>query len=112
MVNLIEYIKSIITNFGEEITVVQTSPAVDHLFTVRDELLAKPLLEEQGRAFHHAMTQLLFLSARAQCKIQPATAFFEDMGKMSPDEDDWGNVKRLLGYLFISCPKHAPNLLG
>jgi hypothetical protein len=62
MANMIEYINSIITNFPEEITVVWTSLSVDHLFIVREELLAKPLLEEQARAFHHATAQLLFLS--------------------------------------------------
>ena len=66
MINMIEYIKNIITDFPEEITAIRTSPAVDHLFTVRDEALAKPLLEEQPRAFHHTMAQLLFLSARAR----------------------------------------------
>jgi hypothetical protein len=50
MVNMIAYIKSIITNFLEEIMAVQMSPATDHLFTVRDKLLAKPLPEEQARA--------------------------------------------------------------
>ena len=54
---------------------MRTSPAMDHLFTVRDKSLAKPLLEEQARAFHHASAQLLFLSAGARHDIQPATAF-------------------------------------
>jgi hypothetical protein len=54
---------------------MRTSPAMDHLFTVRDKSLAKPLLEEQARAFHHASAQLLFLSAGARHNIQPATAF-------------------------------------
>jgi hypothetical protein len=30
-----------------------SNTAMDHLFTMREELLAKPLLEEQARAFHH-----------------------------------------------------------
>ncbi len=75
MINMIEYIKNIITNFPEEIMAIRMSPAADHLFTVRDESLAKPLPEEQARAFHHASAQLLFLSARARCDIQPTTAF-------------------------------------
>jgi hypothetical protein len=65
---------------------------------VRDEALAKPLLEEQPRAFHHTMAQLLFLSARARRDIQPATAFLTTRVRCR-DEDDWGEVKRLLGYL-------------
>jgi hypothetical protein len=65
MVTMMEYIKNIIKDFPEEITGIKMSPAADHLFTVRDPSLAKVLLEEQAMAFHRAMAQLLFLSARA-----------------------------------------------
>jgi hypothetical protein len=65
VVNMVEYIKNIITNFQEEIIATQTSPAADHLFMVWSETKVKPLPEEQAMAFHHAMVQLLFLSARA-----------------------------------------------
>jgi hypothetical protein len=75
MINMIKYIKGIINDFPKEIIVTQTSPAANHLFTVRDPSLAMPLPEEQARAFHHAAAQLLFLSARARQDIQPATAF-------------------------------------
>ncbi len=37
VVNMVEYIKNIITNFLEEIIATQTSPAADHLFTVWSE---------------------------------------------------------------------------
>ncbi len=37
MVNMIEYIKTIINDFPEEIIETRASPAADHLFTVRDE---------------------------------------------------------------------------
>jgi hypothetical protein len=33
-INMIEYIRNIISNFPEKITAVQRSPAADHLFTV------------------------------------------------------------------------------
>jgi hypothetical protein len=57
-----------------------------------------PLPEEQARAFHHSTAQVLFLSARARHNIQPCTAFLTTREK-SPDEDNWGKLKRLLGYL-------------
>jgi hypothetical protein len=98
MVTMVEYIKDIIKDFPEEITGTKTSPAADHLFTVRDPSLAKTLLEEQAMAFYRAMAQLLFLSARVQQDIQPATAFLTARVRL-PDEDDWGKVKRVLGYL-------------
>ncbi len=70
----------------------------DHLFTVRDKSLAKPLSEEQARAFHHTMAQLLFLSNRAQRDIQLERVFLTTRVRC-PDKDDWGKVKRLLWYL-------------
>ena len=54
MIHMIEYIKTIIDDFPEEIIATKTSPAADHLFTVKDESLATPLQEEQAMAFHHA----------------------------------------------------------
>jgi hypothetical protein len=98
MINMIEYIKNIIADFPETITAIRTSSAADHLFTMRDKSLAKPLPEEQARAFHHMMAQLLFLSTRAQQDIQPAMAFLITRVQC-PDKDDWGKVKRLLRYL-------------
>jgi hypothetical protein len=98
MINMIECIKNIIANFPEEIMAIRRSPAMEHLFTVRGTSLSMPLLKEQARAFHHASAQLLFLSTRAQCDIQPATPFLTTRVRC-PDEDDWGKVKQLLGYL-------------
>ncbi len=66
MINMIEYINNINTNFPEEFVAIRTSQAVDHLIIVRDKSLAKPLPEEQARAFHHASAQLLFLNAWAR----------------------------------------------
>jgi hypothetical protein len=65
---------------------------------VKDKSLAKLLLEEQARAIHHASTQLLFLSTRARWDIQSTTAFLTTQVRC-PDENDWGKVKQLLGYL-------------
>ena len=75
MVTMMEYIKTIIKDFPEEITGSKASPAADHLFMVRDPSLAKVLPEEQAMAFHRTIAQLLFLSARVWQDIQPATAF-------------------------------------
>jgi hypothetical protein len=100
MVTMMEYIniKNIIKDFPEEIVGTKTSPAADHLFTVRDPSLVKVLPEEQAMAFHRTTAQLLFLSTRAWRDIQPATAFLTTRVRL-PDEDDWGTVKRVLSYL-------------
>jgi hypothetical protein len=107
MVTMMEYIKNIIKDFPEEIVGTKTSPAVDHLFTVRDPSLAKVLPEEQAMAFHRTTAQLLFLSARARRDIQPATASLTTRVR-SPDKDDWGKVKRVLSYLkgTLHMPPH------
>jgi len=98
IVNMTKYIGTILADFPEEITGTRTTPAANHLFDVRDEAGAQPLPEEQAREFHHAVAQLQFLSARARQDIQPVTAFLTTRVK-SPDEDDWGKLKRLLQYL-------------
>ena len=93
---MMEYIKNIFKDFPKEFTGTKMSPAADHLFAVRDLSLA----------FHQAMAQLLFLSARAWRDIQPATAFLT-MQVRSPDKDDSGKVKRVLSYLrrvLCTCP--------
>jgi hypothetical protein len=98
MINMIKYIKNIIANFLEKIVAIRTIPPADHHFTVRDESLAKPLPEEQARAFHHASAQLLFLSTRARHGIRPATKVLTTQVRF-PDEDDWCKVKQMIGYL-------------
>jgi hypothetical protein len=108
-INMIEYIKNIIADFPEEIASIKTSPAQDHLFTVQDPSKAQLLPEEQAMACHHATAQLLFLSARARRDIQPVIAFLTTQVQ-APDEDDWGKVKRVLGYL--KGTMHMPLILS
>ena len=61
--------------------------------------MAKKLLpEEQERAFHHAVAQLLFLCMRARPDIQTAVSFLTKRVR-APDEHDWNKLKRVLKYL-------------
>ncbi len=80
------------------ITGKAATPAADHLFTVRDEKEARALEEERALVFHHTVSQLLFMLARARRDIQTAVAFLTTRVK-SPDEDDWRKLKRVLKYL-------------
>ncbi len=109
MVTMIEYIKNIIKDFPEEITMTNMSPATDHLFMVRDPSLAKLLPEEQAMTFHHVMAQLLFVCVRAWQDIQPVTAFLT-MWVRSLDGENWDKVKRVLGYLKSTL--HMPLILS
>lgn len=88
-ISMVDYTKGIIDSFPEEISGEVASPAPNHLFLVRDELLAKKLPEEQAVHFHHTVAQLLFLSTRARRDIQVAVAFLTTRVQ-SPNEDDWG----------------------
>ena len=68
-ISMIKYLKKIFIEFPEEITKTAETPAGEHLFKVASEDMAKLLPEEQARAFHHAVAQLLFLCMRAMPDI-------------------------------------------
>jgi hypothetical protein len=95
---MITYLKNVIEQFPEEISGRASSLAAEHLFAVRDKSEARVLEEERALAFHHMVAQLLFMCTRAQRDIQTADAFLTTRVK-SPDEDDWGKLKRVLKYL-------------
>ena len=84
--------------FLEQIVGRAATPAGERLFDIRDEKEARPMEEERATAFHHTTAQLLFMAARVQRDIQTAVAFLTTRVK-SPDEDDWGKLKRVLKYL-------------
>jgi hypothetical protein len=80
------------------ITGKAVTPAVDHLFTIRDEKETRLLEKERALAFHHTVVQLLFMLMRARRDIQTAVAFLMTKVKC-PDKDDWGKLKQVLKYL-------------
>eukprot|EP00804_Cyclotella_cryptica_P029403 CCRYP_013361-RC/>CCRYP_013361-RC protein AED:0.41 eAED:0.27 QI:0/-1/0/1/-1/1/1/0/407 len=90
------YTREVIDGFPEVITGSAATPAADHLFQTREDGCKLP--EEQASAFHRTTAQMLFLSGRARRDIQTAVAFLTTRVK-SPDEDDWGKLKRVLRYL-------------
>ena len=97
-VSMIKYLKSVINEFPEIIKERAATPAHDKLFVIRDKKEARPLKEDQALAFHHTVAQLLFVATQARQDIQTAVAFLTTRVK-SPDEDDWGKLKRVLKYL-------------
>jgi hypothetical protein len=96
--DMIPYITKIIADFPEKITGVASSPAADHLFKIHPPDEARILPESQAITFHHTTAQLLYFSPVRQ-DIQTAVAFLATCVK-TPDEDDWGKLKRLPKYLF------------
>jgi hypothetical protein len=97
-VSMVNYLKNVIEAFPEQIVGRAATPAGERLFDIRDEKEAKLLEEERAIAFHHTTAQLLFMVTRARQGIQTAVAFLT-MRVKSPDEDDWGKLKRVLKYL-------------
>ena len=99
---MIKYIDKVFADFLEVTKKPSSTPAADHLFSIRDpeetEKLGKWLNEEQAQHVHHAVAQLLFLSVRARRDIQTAVSFLTTRVR-KPDEDDWGKLKRVLQYL-------------
>ena len=95
---MIKYLKNIINEFPELIKGRAATPAHGKLFVIRDDKEARKLNEEQALAFHHTVAQLLFMATRVRRDIQTAVAFLTTRVK-SPDEDNWGKLKRVLKYL-------------
>jgi hypothetical protein len=95
---MFKYLNNVIEDFPEIICRRAAMPAHDKLFEIRDNEEAKKLNKEQVFAFHHTVAQLLFMATRARRDIQTAVAFLTTRVK-SPDEDDWGKLKRVLKYL-------------
>jgi hypothetical protein len=97
-ITMIDYLKGVINNFPEEITGTAMSPATKNLYDVRPNEERTVLGEEQARAFHHAVAQLLFATARVRKDIQRTVAFLTTR-VASPGEYDCIKLKRLLKYI-------------
>jgi hypothetical protein len=85
--SMIPYLKGAIAEFPELNKGIAATPATEHLFTVQDEKEARPLKEERALAFHHTVTQLLFMATRTRHDIQTTVAFLTTRVK-TPDKDD------------------------
>ena len=79
-------------------TSTAATPAGELLFQTRDTKDAKLIPEDHAVQFHHNVTKLLFVSTRARRDIQTAVAFLTRRVN-SPDEDNWGKLKRVTKYL-------------
>ena len=75
------------------------TPAAEHLFNIQANNQDKIVSEEQAQAFHHITAQLVFLCTRAQQDVRMAVLFLFTRCK-TPDEDNWGKLKRALKYLY------------
>jgi hypothetical protein len=76
---------------------VSSTPAADHLFKIHDRKETCLFPKLQAIAFHNTTAQLQFFSCTHR-DIQTTVGFLTTRVK-SPDEDDWGKLKRVLKYL-------------
>ena len=88
IVSMHRYIFKINEEFPTIIKGTRSSPAGDHLFTVREDVDRKLHPEEQARQFHRTVTQLLFLCKRARPDIERLVSFLTTRVKES-DKDNW-----------------------
>ena len=100
-ISMEEYLRGVLDDFPEEITVTPETPATSNLFNVREDSEQEILDETWSKAFHHAVAQLLF--TRIQCRKDTQTAIaFRTTRVRKPDKYDWKKLRRFLGYLKIT----------
>jgi hypothetical protein len=95
-VDMVEYVKTIISEMPEDMKGTARTPAAAHLFQVRDEPV--PLGQEKADIFHRMVMQLLYLSQRGRPDVRPAVSFLCRRTN-APDEDDYKKLTRVLRYL-------------
>ena len=74
-VSMYNYVDAIIDDFLELVKGKCPTPTAEHLFKVQEANKAKPLPKEQAIAFHHSVTQLMFLHTCTRRDIQVAVLF-------------------------------------
>jgi hypothetical protein len=82
MINMIKYIKTIINNFPEDITAIRTSPAVDHLFTVREKSMAKPLPEGTDESLPPRNSSTIVSECQSTMRHPACDGISDDKSKM------------------------------
>ena len=113
-VKMIDYVKQMVIDFGDELVSIATTPALDHLFTMREDALPLDVLKSQK--FHTFTAKGLFLCKRARPDIQTAIAFLSTRVS-KPDQDDWTKLTRMMRYLkgteelFLTLSSDCTNVL-
>ena len=94
-IGMIDYVKSMIEDFPEEILKSASTPASEKLF---DKGQGGLLNKSKKEAYHNTVAKGLFLCKRARPDIQLTIASMTTR-VLTPNESDWLKVKRLLQYL-------------
>jgi hypothetical protein len=97
-VRMVDYLKWVINDFPEVITGSAATPATDNLFDVHPDEERTLIYDKRARSCYHSVAQLPFASSISRNYIHMTTTFLTTRLK-SPDEDDWGKLKRVLKYI-------------
>ena len=91
-----EHIKSVITDFGDDIVTSVTSPAQRDLFEVDNT--REKLDTKKSENYHKIVAKLLHISKRSRLNIQLPVSFLCTRVSCC-DVSDWKKLKRVLQYL-------------
>jgi len=96
IVDMIEYIKTVLAGMPADMVGSAPTPAASHLFQVNDNPV--PLPKAKGDVFHRIVMQLLYLCQRARPELRTAISFLCRRTN-APDEDDYKKLTRVMRYL-------------
>ena len=107
-VTMVYYLKGVLEDLPEVTTGRSMIPAANNMFQVRPEDKRMLLNEERATAFHHTVSQLVFVTSSARNDIKMDVSFLCTRVRI-PDEDDSVNLVRVLRY--IRGTLHLPLIL-
>jgi hypothetical protein len=95
-INMVDYVKKVLTEMPEDMDGSATSPAADHLFKVIEGV--DTLDEMKSKFFHATVAKLLFLCKRGRPDIQTAIAFLCTCVQQ-PTKHNYNKLARVIKYL-------------
>jgi hypothetical protein len=95
-INMVDYVKKVLTEMPQDMDGSATSPAADHLFKIIKGV--DTLNKTKSEFFHATVAKLLFLCKRGRPNIQTAIAFLCTRIQQ-PTKHDYNKLMRVIKYL-------------
>ena len=95
-IDMKEYVKEAIEEFGEDVSKTAATPAKKDLFDITDD--SPRLSKEKSDRFHSIVAKLLYVAKRGRIDIQLVIAFLCTRVSCSTEED-WNKLKRVMQFL-------------
>ena len=96
-----EYLRGVLDNFPEEITVTPETPAASNLINVWEDSELEILDEKRSQTLSHAKAQLLFTGIRCSKDVKTAIAFLTTRA-MKPEKYNWKKLRIFIGNLKLT----------